>query len=48
MIALDKAIKKQRTDSKLKWRGLRAITLQEAIEKSPILQSQYWKKLIIK
>ena len=25
-------------------RGLRVITLQGAIEKSPILLSQYWKK----
>ena len=26
-------------------RGLRVITLQGAIEKSPILLSQYWKKV---
>ena len=35
--------KKQRTDTKKMQRGLRVITLQGAIEKSPILLSQYWK-----
>ena len=34
--------KKQRTDTKMQ-RGLRVITLQGAIKKSPILLSQYWK-----
>ena len=35
--------KKQRTDTKKMQRGLRVITLQGAIEKNPILLSQYWK-----
>jgi hypothetical protein len=35
--------KKQRTDTKKMQRGLRVITLQGAIEKSPILLPQYWK-----
>ena len=34
---------KQRTDTKRMQRGLRVIPLQGAIEKSPILLSQYWK-----
>jgi len=33
--------KKQRTDTKRDAKGLRVITLQGAIEKSPILLSQY-------
>ena len=35
--------KKQRTDTKRMQRGFRVITLQGAIEKCPILLSQYWK-----
>ena len=33
----------QRTDTKMDAKGLRVITLQGAIEKSPILLSQYSK-----
>ena len=44
----DKSIKERGEDlkPKMKQRTLRAITVQEAIEISPILLSQYWKKKI--
>ena len=35
--------KKQSIDTKTDAKGLRVISLQGAIEKSPILLSQYWK-----
>ena len=35
---------KERNDTKIKQRKLRAIALKAAIEKIPILLSQYWKK----
>ena len=41
MIILDEQ-KKQRTDTKVKKLRLITIALQGAIEKSPILLSQYW------
>ena len=40
--------KNQRTDTKRDAKGLRMITLKGAIEKSPILLSQYWKNYYFK
>ena len=44
-ITIRKEIKK-RADTKKGYKKLRAITLQRAIDKSPILNLQYWKNYL--